>query len=207
MSDGNLPQGSSGSSGKSAAGGGGSPAGAGASVGTAVAPVVERNMRALLQRQEEEHAQESVFQRTVVRISQVLGSFWFVAFHGIMLVVWVVVNAGWTPVRPFDPHFQVLGILASVECLFVTLLVLNRQNRMQRLADQRAELNLHISLLDEHETTRLIKLVADIARQVGAPVEEEHKLAALTEEVKPEQVIDELERQKAAPEGGRKSEG
>jgi uncharacterized membrane protein len=184
------------------------PAGSASNRGRGVLPVVERNVQALLKRQEEEDAQEAPFERLVFRMSQAVGSLWFLAVHAAALAGWLIIQAGWTSLPRFDPALQLLGVIASVECLLVTVIVLIRQNRMQRLADRRSELNLHISLVAEHEATRLIELVSEVAKQVGAPVKDEGKLADLLEEVKPEELIDELEKEKAskhAPEAKRES--
>jgi uncharacterized membrane protein len=168
--------------------------------GRGVLQVVERNVQALLKRQEEEDAQEALFERLVFRASRVVGNVWFLGLHAMALTGWLVIQAGWTHFPRFDPTLQLLGVIASVECLLVTVIVLIRQNRMQRIADRRSELNLHISLLAEQEATRLIELVREIAKQVGAPVKDDRKLAGLMEEVKPEELMDELAREKA-PQG------
>jgi len=41
------------------------------------------------------------------------------------------------------------------------------QNRMDRSARKRAELDLQTNLLDEHEITRVVKIVSAIAEQRG----------------------------------------
>jgi uncharacterized membrane protein len=56
-----------------------------------------------------------------------------------------------------------LAMAASVEAIFLSTFILISQNRMQRLADRRAELDLQISLLTEHELTRAIQLLDEVA--------------------------------------------
>jgi uncharacterized membrane protein len=53
-------------------------------------------------------------------------------------------------------------MVASVEAIFLSTFVLISQNRMAAAADKRADLDLHISLLTEHELTKLT-LVTTIA--------------------------------------------
>jgi uncharacterized membrane protein len=48
--------------------------------------------------------------------------------------------------------------------------VLITQNRMTRRADKRADLDLQISLLAEHEVTRLITLVKGIAEKLDVEI-------------------------------------
>jgi uncharacterized membrane protein len=78
----------------------------------------------------------------------------FICVHAVIFGGWIVVNLGWTPLPPFDPSFVVLAMVASVEAIFLSTFVLIMQNRLAALADERAELDLQISLLAEHEITR-----------------------------------------------------
>ena len=48
---------------------------------------------------------------------------------------------------------------ASGEAFFLASFVLITQNRMSEVADRRADLDVQISLLAEHELPRLIQLV------------------------------------------------
>ena len=71
-------------------------------------------------------------------------------------------------------------MFASVEAIFLSTFVLITQNRMAAQADRRADLDLHISLLAEHEVTRLITLVSTIAERMGiAPAVNKPELAEL----------------------------
>ena len=76
-------------------------------------------------------------------------------------------NLGRLPVKKFDPSFVVLAMFASVEAIFISTFVMISQNRMQQIADKRADLDLHVSLLAEHEITRLIQLTTLMAAQMG----------------------------------------
>ena len=51
-------------------------------------------------------------------------------------------------------------MVASVEAIFLSTFVLITQNRMAAAADKRAELDLQISLLAEHEVTRIVAIVS-----------------------------------------------
>ena len=117
----------------------------------------------------------------------------FVYLHLMLFGLWIIVNLGWVPGVPrFDPTFVVLAMFASVEAIFLATFVLITQNRMQVHADQRADLDLQISLLTEHEVTRLIELVAEIAKRMG--IEEAHApdIDELKKMVKPEKVLDQI---------------
>lgn len=154
--------------------------------------VVARNIETLLQRQSREQESRTTQQRIADAITGAAGSLPFVYVHLAIVVFWVVVNIGWTPLKPFDPTFVLLATAASVEAIFLSTFVLVTQNRMQREADRRADLDLQISLLTEHELTRVIQLVNAIAEKVGAqvPIPE---LDELQRDVSPEQVLDAID--------------
>ena len=70
--------------------------------------------------------------------------------------------------RPFDPFpFVMLAMIASVEAIFLSTFVLISRNRQARLAERRAELDLQISLLAEHEITRLVERLEAVAEHLG----------------------------------------
>ncbi|HET7463352.1 MAG TPA: DUF1003 domain-containing protein [Longimicrobium sp.] len=158
-----------------------------------LAGVVERNIRALLARRQLEDAAKPAGERMADAITRFTGSMRFVWIHLALFGAWIVVNLGWTPLSRFDPSFVVLAMAASVEAIFLSTFVLISQNRMAALADKRADLDLQVSLLAEHEITQLISLVTQIARQMGIEQAGDPELAELAQDVAPEKVLDEME--------------
>src|SRR5262244_1509611 len=84
-------------------------------------------------------------------------------------------------------------MVASVEAIFLSTFILITQNRMAAQAEKRAELDLQISLLAEHEITRLLKLVTAVAARMGIDAAQEPELAELAQDVAPEKVLDIIE--------------
>lgn len=81
--------------------------------------------------------------------------------------------------------------------------VLISQNRMAAAADKRADLDLQISLLAEHELTKLAGLMTTIAERLGVPAQQDPELAEVRQSVAPEAVLDAIEsRQGAARDAG-----
>ena len=127
-------------------------------------------------------------------ITAFAGSMRFVYLHLVLYGGWIVINLGWVPGIPkFDPTFVILAMVASVEAIFISTFVLVSQNRMGALADQRADLDLQISLLSEHEITRLLTLVSEIARRMEVPQAKDPELQDLAKDVGPTQVLDHLQ--------------
>ena len=158
------------------------------------AALVARNIEALLARRKEAEQRQGLQQRMADRITQFTGSLTFVYLHLVIFGVWIGINVGWLPfVRAFDPSLVILAMAASVEAIFLSTFVLISQNRMQQLADERADLNLHISLLAEHEITRLIQLVSAMAARQGIEEANNPELRELAQDIRPEHVIEEIE--------------
>ena len=155
--------------------------------------VVARNIEALLQRQSREQGSRTLQQRIADAITGAAGSLPFVYVHLAIVALWTIVNIGWTPLKPFDPTFVLLATAASVEAIFLSTFVLVTQNRMQREADRRADLDLQISLLTEHELTRVIQLVNAIAAKVDAQIPMP-ELDELQRDISPEQVLDAIDK-------------
>jgi uncharacterized membrane protein len=157
-----------------------------------MAGVVERNIEALLARRQEEEQKRTIQDRIADRITGFTGSLPFVYFHLIVFGAWIIIHLGWTPSLEFDPTFVILAMFASVEAIFLSTFVLITQNRMSAQADRRADLDLQISLLAEHEVTRLITLVSTIAERVGIETTKDKELPELKQDVHPEQVLEKI---------------
>lgn len=115
--------------------------------------------------------------------------------HLSILIVWVVLNLGAIPaIPPWDPSFVILAMVASVEAIFLSTFVLINQNRMAELSERRAELDLQISLLNEHETTRLIEMMSALTERLKVPTPADDGLPQLAQNVDPQAVMSQIER-------------
>jgi uncharacterized membrane protein len=88
----------------------------------------------------------------------------------------------------------ILAMVASVEAIFLSTFILISQNRMTAAADKRADLDLQINLLAEHEVTKLVALVSALADRVGIKTEVDAEVEELKQDVAPEAVLDEIGR-------------
>jgi uncharacterized membrane protein len=160
------------------------------------AEIVTRNIQALLDVRVEAERRRTRSERVAAAITSVTGSMPFAYAHALVFGAWMAVNAGALPfVHPWDPPpFPLLAMLTAAEAIFLTTFVLVSQNRMQKVADQRAELNLHVDLLADHEVTRLLALTDAIAAKLGVVVPAGHEVEALKAVVEPERVLEEMER-------------
>jgi uncharacterized membrane protein len=155
---------------------------------------LERNIQALRDRRHKEEVQATTEERIAEAITRFTGSMLFVYLHLALFGFWIVANLGWVPGVPsWDSSFVVLAMMASVEAIFLSTFVLISQNRMSAAADKRADLDLQISLLAEHEVTRLVTLVSAIADRMGVETQVDAELDEIKRDVAPEAVLDEIE--------------
>jgi uncharacterized membrane protein len=159
-----------------------------------MATIVERNISALIARRQDEERTRRGQDRLADRVTRFTGSMRFVYIHLVLFGAWIVVNLGWVPGVPrFDASFTVLAMAASVEAIFLSTFVLISQNRMQAQADKRADLDLQVSLLAEHEVTQLLVLVREMARRMGIEEAHDPALDELGRDVRPEVVLQHME--------------
>ena len=145
-------------------------------------------------RRQREESQASGEERVAQAITDFTGSMKFVYLHLAIFGFWVIANLGLVPgISPWDPSFVVLAMVASVEAIFLSTFVLISQNRISAAADKRADLDLQISLLAEHEVTKIAELVAAMAQRMGVEAARNPEIEEIKQDVAPEAVLDEIE--------------
>jgi uncharacterized membrane protein len=70
------------------------------------------------------------------------------------------------------------------------------QNSLDAQADKRADLDLQISLLAEHEITRLLHMVKAIAQKLDIEEAKNEEIIELSEDVQPETILERMENEK-----------
>lgn len=161
---------------------------------TGINSVLERNIEALVERRKREEADYTREDRIAILISNFAGSMMFVYVHLAILGIWIVVNVWGVPGIPrFDPSFAIVASMASLEAIFLSTFVLINQNRMSDSSVKRADLGVQMSLLTEHELTRLLGLVSAIADRLNVKIHNDHELDELKQDVTAEAVLDKLE--------------
>jgi uncharacterized membrane protein len=159
---------------------------------------LRRNIDTLRRRREQEEANASAQERVASAISRFSGSMRFVYLHAAAYGFWILANLGSVPgLKPWDPTFVVLAMIASVEAIFLSTFILITQNRMAAAADRRAELDMQIGLLAEAEITKLVQLVSEIAQRMGVPAAHQPELEEMKKQVAPEAVLDAIQASEA----------
>ena len=155
---------------------------------------LKRNIEALAERRRREAENATRQERLAEVITAFTGSMAFVYLHVALYTAWILVNVGLIPGMPkFDPSFVILATEASVEAIFLSTFVLISQNRTAAASDKRADLDLHINLLAEHELTKLTEVVTAMAAKLEVHLGNVAELEEVKRDVAPEAVLDELD--------------
>ena len=161
----------------------------------ALSRIIERNIRTMIQLRLKTDGERSLQDRAVDAATDFAGSIVFVHLHLAWFALWVLLNTGRVGVQPFDPFpYGLLTMVVSLEAIFLSALVLITQNRLGAEVEHRAELDLHIGLLAEHELTRVLQMLGAIQDKLGIEDHAASELADLEMETKPEDVMLEIER-------------
>lgn len=161
----------------------------------ALSNVIERNIRTIIQLRLKAARERSSQDRIADAITSFSGRMVFVYVHLVWFGAWILLNDGRLGVRPFDPFpYGLLTMVVSLEAIFLSTFVLISQNRLSEEAERRADLDLHIGLLTEHELTRVLQMLDAIQDKMGIENDEYGELADLEMETKPEDVLAEIER-------------
>lgn len=170
-------------------------------------PLVERNIRALVEHAAEAERASTTGDRIAVAISKFAGSMRFIYFHIAAFGVWYAMNRGFVPgIRPFDRSFYLLGTVASCEAILLATFVLIAQNRMSSRADTRNHLDVQVGLLTENETTHILRLVAAISERMGIDAVKDPEIQELVRKVEPQSMLEQIETHKDEVEREIKSE-
>ena len=174
----------------------------------ALSKIIERNIRTIIQLRLKASRDRSSQDVAADAVTSFSGSMVFVYLHIAWFSVWVLLNTGRLGVRPFDPFpYGLLTMVVSLEAIFLSTLVLITQNRLSLESERRADLDLHIGLLTEHELTRVLQMLDAIQDKLGIENHADSELADLEMETKPEDVLAEIARlQRSALESCGRSE-
>ncbi len=154
---------------------------------------ISQNIEAVQDFYTREDQKISRSQRTLEYISHVVGKPIFLGFILLFVVFWILANtlmrrAG---VAPFDPppFFWLQGVI-GLAALLTTIVILTKQNRLAKLAEQRAHLDLKVTLLTEQKAAKLIDLLEELRRDLPN-VKNRHDAdaASLREPMNPELVL------------------
>ena len=109
-------------------------------------------------------------------------------------------------VEPWDPYpFTFLATIASVEAPFISLLVLMRQHRDERIAELREEIDLQVSLHIEREVTAALRMLGEVQHALRVQTRMDGEtLQQMEQPLDAEHLMDHLEKHLDESEGENK---
>lgn len=154
---------------------------------------IGRNIAAVQEFYLREARKLSGSQKMVERISGAVGRPIFLAVILCFVLLWIGVNEGLARLglAPFDaaPFAWLQGIV-SLSALLIGTVVLSKQNRVAKLAEQRAHLDLKVNLLTEQKAAKLIHLIEELRHDLpGVDDRHDSDAAAMQQAMNPDQVL------------------
>lgn len=154
---------------------------------------ITQNIGAVLDFYSREDQKISLSQRLLERVSLVIGTPTFLGSILVFVVLWMLANlllrrSGLAAFDP-PPFFWLQG-LVGLGALLTAAVVLSKQNRLAKLAEQRAHLDLKVTLLTEQKAAKLIDLLEELRRDLPN-VKNRHdpEAAALQQSMNPDRVL------------------
>src|SRR5207244_616881 len=162
--------------------------------------VIRQNISSIAELDKEFAQERSRLDRLSDGISTFVGSIQFLFAHVLIFGAWIVINTPWVLGRhAFDPYpYVFLNLVLAVEAVFLGTFVLMSQNRQNRHADQRANLDLQVGLLAERETTKTLQMLQRICEHLGLQeVKKDKELKQMIETTHVQELAQELQQVRA----------
>ena len=130
---------------------------------------IDQNIEAVQGFYTREDRKISRSQRALERLSRVVGTPDFLGFILLAVTAWIAANLaldhlGLPQLDP-APFFWLQGVV-GLGALLTATVVLTKQNRLAGLAEQRAHLDLKVTLLTEQKAAKLIDLLEELRRDL-----------------------------------------
>ena len=128
-----------------------------------------RNIEAVMEFYAREEEKISRPQWVLERIGDFMGQPMFLGFILLFVSVWIAASVivTWLGIAEFDPapFFWLQGIV-SLGAFLTATVILTKQNRLAKLAAQRAHLDLKVTLMTEQKAAKLINLLEELRRDL-----------------------------------------
>jgi uncharacterized membrane protein len=157
-----------------------------------VGDVTQANVRAMRELDELESAKRGWSDRIADVLARACGHISFTIVHIVAFGAWMLWNT-WGTAEPPDPYpFTLLTLWASAEGIFLMSFVLISQNYQARVAERRNRLDLQINLLAEQENSKMLLLLEEIARKVGAIRTDDPEVGVLVQATEPDKLAQQI---------------
>src|SRR6478672_12378522 len=133
------------------------------------AELMRRNVERVMALEAAEHQKATTADRVADAITVFSGSVRFVWVSVALIAGWIGANLLLPARDRLDPFpFPLLTLVLSVEAIFLAIFILMSQNRAAKISQKRGHLDLQLDLLSEERSPRMLLMLEDIGRVVGA---------------------------------------
>jgi uncharacterized membrane protein len=154
---------------------------------------ISENIESILAFYTREEQKISRAQRVLENISGFAGRPLYLVLILLFVAVWILANvvAHKYGMAEFDPApFSWLQGILGLGALLTATVVLIKQDRLAKLEERRAHLDLQVNLLTEQKTTKLIELIEELRRDLPmVKNRDDPKAEALQQPTDPHQVL------------------
>jgi uncharacterized membrane protein len=163
---------------------------------------ISQNIETILAFYSNDEQKISASQRVLEAISGFVGRPLYLGAIVLLAALWIFANVmahhlGFAELDP-APFFWLQG-LVSLGALLTTTVLLIKQNRLAKLEERRAHLELQVNLLTEQKTTKLINLMEELRRDLPMVRDrDDPEAAALQQPTDAVQVLAELDERREA---------
>jgi uncharacterized membrane protein len=154
---------------------------------------IGQNIETILAFYKREEQKMSGSQRVLETASGFAGRPLFLGCILLLVALWILANVlahrlGLAELDP-PPFFWLQGMV-SLGALMTTTVVLIKQNRLAKVEERRAHLELQVNLLTEQKVTKLINLIEELRRDLPMVKDrDDPEAVALQQPTDPEQVL------------------
>lgn len=154
---------------------------------------ISQNIDAILDFYAREEAKISRPQRILERVSSFIAKPVYLALILLLVSLWVLTNSalhqlGMPQLDP-PPYFWLQGVV-GLGALLTATVVVSKQERFARLAEQREHLDLKVTLLTEQKVAKLIDLLEELRRDLpNVRNREDPAAVALQHSMNPSELI------------------
>ena len=157
---------------------------------TTVEKFTEGNIEAILRSEEHRRASAPSSYRKIQTLTAYCGTIPFLIANAALTLLWMAVNQWLWHFDPYPYTFLVFGL--SIEAIFLSILILISQNMATAESERRHHLDLQINLLNERETTALLRLTTLMASALGVSHAEQQEVRQFADETDPAAVFSQI---------------
>jgi len=130
---------------------------------------VDDSIEALIELRSRHEQRASLHQLTIERLTNILGQPCFLYCFLSLVTLWIIGNSipYFIHQRPLDepPFFWLQGMVSFCSLVLSTMILIT-QNRLAKINERQAQLDIHINLLSERKLAKLIALVEELRRDM-----------------------------------------